>query len=72
MTLSATCASGAAAIAYAAEQLVLGQAEVMLAGGAEALRRGKHVLVDKPLVQTLAQAAALEKEGPGGAGGGPS
>jgi scyllo-inositol 2-dehydrogenase (NADP+) len=26
---------------------------------AEALRRGKHVLVDKPLVQTLAQAAAL-------------
>ena len=40
MTLSATCASGAAAIAYAAEQLVLGQAEVMLAGGAEALRRG--------------------------------
>ncbi len=40
MTLSATCASGAAAIAYAAEQLLLGQADVMLAGGADAVRQG--------------------------------
>jgi 3-oxoacyl-[acyl-carrier-protein] synthase II len=35
-TLSATCSSGAHAIAYAAEQIVLGKADAMLAGGAEA------------------------------------
>ncbi len=35
-TLSATCASGALAIALAAEQILLGKADVMLAGGAEA------------------------------------
>lgn len=35
-TVSATCASGAFAIALAAEQLLLGKADVMLAGGAEA------------------------------------
>ncbi len=40
MTLSATCASGAAAIGYAAEQLLLGRADVMLAGGADAVRNG--------------------------------
>jgi 3-oxoacyl-[acyl-carrier-protein] synthase II len=40
MTLSATCASGALAISYAAEQLLLGHAEVMLAGGADAVRNG--------------------------------
>jgi 3-oxoacyl-[acyl-carrier-protein] synthase II len=40
MTLSATCASGAVAISYAAEQLLLGHAEVMLAGGADAVRNG--------------------------------
>lgn len=36
LTISAACASSAAAIALAAEQLVLGQADIMLAGGAEA------------------------------------
>jgi len=36
MTVSATCASGAAAIALAAEQILLGKVEVALAGGAEA------------------------------------
>ncbi|MFN0066303.1 MAG: beta-ketoacyl-[acyl-carrier-protein] synthase family protein [Limisphaerales bacterium] len=35
-TVSATCASAAAAIALAAEQLLLGKADAMLAGGAEA------------------------------------
>jgi 3-oxoacyl-[acyl-carrier-protein] synthase II len=35
MTLSATCASAAAAIAYAAEQIMLGKADIMLAGGAD-------------------------------------
>jgi 3-oxoacyl-(acyl-carrier-protein) synthase len=35
-TISATCASGAFAIALAAEQILLGKADVMLAGGAEA------------------------------------
>ena len=35
-TVSATCASGAFAIALAAEQIVLGKADMMLAGGAEA------------------------------------
>lgn len=35
-TVSATCASGAAAVAAAAEQLLLGNAEVALAGGADA------------------------------------
>lgn len=35
-TIAATCASGAYAIAMAAEQILLGKAEVMLAGGAEA------------------------------------
>jgi 3-oxoacyl-[acyl-carrier-protein] synthase II len=35
-TISATCASGALAIALAAEQILLGKAEAMLAGGAEA------------------------------------
>jgi 3-oxoacyl-[acyl-carrier-protein] synthase II len=35
-TVAATCASGAFAIALAAEQIVLGNADVMLAGGAEA------------------------------------
>lgn len=34
-TLSATCASAAFAIGFAAEQILLGKAEVMLAGGAE-------------------------------------
>ncbi len=36
LTMSATCASAAIAIAYAAEQLLLGQADAMLAGGTEA------------------------------------
>jgi 3-oxoacyl-(acyl-carrier-protein) synthase len=36
LTVSAACASAAAAIALAAEQLLLGHAEVALAGGAEA------------------------------------
>ncbi len=36
MTLSAACASAAFAIAYAAEQILLGNADAMLAGGAEA------------------------------------
>jgi len=35
-TISATCASGAFAIALAAEQIVLGKADVMLAGAADA------------------------------------
>jgi 3-oxoacyl-[acyl-carrier-protein] synthase II len=35
-TISATCASGAFAIGLAAEQILLGKADVMLAGGAEA------------------------------------
>ncbi len=35
-TVAATCASGAFAIALAAEQIVLGKTDVMLAGGAEA------------------------------------
>jgi 3-oxoacyl-(acyl-carrier-protein) synthase len=35
-TIAATCASGAFAIALAAEQILLGKADVMLAGGAEA------------------------------------
>ena len=35
-TISATCASSAFAIGFAAEQILLGKAEVMLAGGAEA------------------------------------
>jgi 3-oxoacyl-[acyl-carrier-protein] synthase II len=35
-TLAATCASGAFAIAYAAEQLLLGKADIMLVGGSEA------------------------------------
>jgi 3-oxoacyl-(acyl-carrier-protein) synthase len=36
LTVSSACASSAAAIALAAEQLILGQADVVLAGGAEA------------------------------------
>lgn len=36
LTVSATCASGAHAIALAAQQLTLGTAEIMLAGGADA------------------------------------
>ncbi len=40
LTLSTTCASGASAIGYAAEQLLLGQADVMLAGAADAVRNG--------------------------------
>ena len=40
LTVSATCASGAAAIGYAAGQLLLGHAEVMLAGGADAVQNG--------------------------------
>lgn len=36
LTVSATCASGAAAIALAAEQILLGTVDVALAGGAEA------------------------------------
>jgi 3-oxoacyl-[acyl-carrier-protein] synthase II len=40
MTVSATCASGAAAICYAAEQLILGHAKVMLAGGADGVQNG--------------------------------
>ena len=35
-TISATCASAAFAIGFAAEQILLGKADVMLAGGAEA------------------------------------
>lgn len=35
MTLSATCASAANAIACAAEQILLGKADIMLAGGAD-------------------------------------
>lgn len=40
LTVSATCASGAAAVAYAAEQLLLGNVDLMLAGGADAVRNG--------------------------------
>jgi 3-oxoacyl-[acyl-carrier-protein] synthase II len=36
VTVSATCASAAFAIVFAAEQILLGKAEAMLAGGAEA------------------------------------
>lgn len=36
LTVSATCASGAAAVALAAEQILLGTVDVALAGGAEA------------------------------------
>jgi 3-oxoacyl-[acyl-carrier-protein] synthase II len=36
LTVSATCASAAHAIALAAQQIVLGEAEVMIAGGADA------------------------------------
>lgn len=36
LTVSSACASSAAAIALAAEQLILGQADAVLAGGAEA------------------------------------
>lgn len=39
-TVSATCASGAAAVAYAAEQLLLGHVDLILAGGADAVRNG--------------------------------
>jgi 3-oxoacyl-(acyl-carrier-protein) synthase len=35
-TVSATCASGAYAIAFAAEQILLGKADIMLVGGTEA------------------------------------
>lgn len=37
-TISATCASAAFAIGYAAEQILLGNADVMLVGGAEAIQ----------------------------------
>ncbi|MFM8470676.1 MAG: beta-ketoacyl-[acyl-carrier-protein] synthase family protein, partial [Limisphaerales bacterium] len=36
LTVSATCASGAAAVALAAEQILLGKVDVAIAGGAEA------------------------------------
>jgi 3-oxoacyl-[acyl-carrier-protein] synthase II len=36
LTVSATCASAACAIAVAAQQLILGEADVMIAGGADA------------------------------------
>jgi len=42
MTLSATCASAAVAIATAAEQILLGKADIVLAGGAD---RGTDQLV---------------------------
>ena len=47
-TVSATCASGAFAIAQAAQQIVLGAADIMLAGGTEA------PLVDPFVPQLLA------------------
>lgn len=51
LTISAACASSAAAIALAAEQLVLGQADIMLAGGAEAPLR--------PLILAQLQASGV-------------
>ncbi len=48
LTVSATCASSAYAIALAAQQIVLGEADIMIAGGADA------PLQDAVIRQTLA------------------
>jgi 3-oxoacyl-[acyl-carrier-protein] synthase II len=58
-TVAATCASGAFAIALAAEQIVLGKTDVMLAGGAEA------PLTAVTLAQLLAMGVLGSHDDPG-------
>ena len=52
MTVSATCASAATAIASAAEQILLGKADIMLAGGADCG-------TDPLIIQQMAEAGVL-------------
>jgi acetyl-CoA acyltransferase len=65
-TLNRACASGAQAITNAADQIVLGHADAILAGGVETLsdipilhsRRMSRILVDAGKAKTLAGRAA--------------
>jgi acetyl-CoA acyltransferase len=66
-SVNRACASGAQAVTYAADQIVLGHADVVLAGGVESLsdipilhsHRFSQILVDASKARTLGQRLAL-------------
>ncbi len=71
LTVSATCASSTAAIAQAADQLLLGHADIMIAGGAEAplgegvreMFEAAGILADPSEVENLCRAFDRQRSG---------
>ncbi|SMF04404.1 acetyl-CoA C-acetyltransferase [Tistlia consotensis] len=60
MTLNRLCGSGAQAIVSAAQSILLGDAEVAVAGGAEAMSRAPHLLTTGRFGQRMGDTAAVD------------
>lgn len=60
LTLNRLCGSGLQAVVTAAEQIMLGHAEITLAGGAESMSRAGHLLANVRTGQKLGDVAAVD------------
>lgn len=60
LTLNRLCGSGLQAVVTAAEQIMLGNAEVALAGGAESMSRAGHLVTQGRAGQKMGDLAALD------------
>ena len=60
LTLNRLCGSGLQAVVSGAEQIMLGNADVVLAGGAECMRRAGHLLTQARHGQKMGDVKALD------------
>lgn len=60
LTLNRLCGSGLQAVISAAEQIVLGEANIVLAGGVESMSRSGHLLTDARNGQKLGDLTAID------------
>ena len=60
LTLNRLCGSGLQAVVTAAKQILLGNADITLAGGAESMSRSGHLLTSSPTGQKMGDATATD------------
>lgn len=60
LTLNRLCGSGLQAVVTAAEQILLGNADITLAGGAESMSRSGHLLISSRAGQKMGDVAAID------------
>ncbi len=60
LTLNRLCGSGLQAVVTAAEQILLGNADITLAGGAESMSRSGHLLTGSRVGQKMGDVAAID------------